>query len=214
MESPSSRAAGAAADLDAAAFVRLAAGRSGHFRLESGHHGRLWLDLDALFAEPRRVAPFVDALAGALRPYDAAMVCGPLLGGAFLAQRVAQVLDVEFCFTERVMPADAGGLFAARYRLTRAFHERVRGRRVAMVDDVMSAGSALRGTHAELSARGADPVVAAALLVLGSTGVDYFAERGIAVEAVARDRFELWTPADCPLCASQLPLEDATVVPE
>lgn len=28
----------------------------GHFRYESGHHGNLWLDLDALFVDPRRVA--------------------------------------------------------------------------------------------------------------------------------------------------------------
>ena len=26
--------------------------RRGHFRLESGHHGELWLNLDALFARP------------------------------------------------------------------------------------------------------------------------------------------------------------------
>jgi hypothetical protein len=28
------------------------------------------------------------------------------------------------------------------------------------------------------------------------------------VEAVARDDYDLWLPADCPLCAAGLPLED------
>lgn len=42
-----------------AAFLELVAGRRGHFRLESGYHSRLWLDLDPLFAEPRRIEPFV-----------------------------------------------------------------------------------------------------------------------------------------------------------
>nr|MBA3259831.1 hypothetical protein [Gemmatimonadales bacterium] len=68
-----------------AAFLELAAGRRGHFRLESGHHGGLWLDLDALFADSLRIEPFVAALTDALRAYDVAVVCGPLLGGAFLA---------------------------------------------------------------------------------------------------------------------------------
>lgn len=191
-----------------AAFLDLVAGRRGHFRLESGHHSGLWLDLDALFAEPKRIEPFVAALANALRPYDVSAVCGPLLGGAFLAQLVAHSLGIEFCFTERVMPAWSGGLFRARYVLPTAFTQRIRGQRVAMVDDVMSAGSALRGTYAELRTREALPVVAGAFLVLGSTGAGFFAEQGIAVEAVARDDYDLWLPDDCPLCVAGLPLED------
>ena len=189
-------------------MLELVAGRRGHFQLESGHHGGLWLDLDPLFAEPQRVAPFVEALASALRPHAAAVVCGPLLGGAFLAQLVAHALGVGFCFTERVMPTPGEGLYRARYVLPTALAARVRGRRVAMVDDVMSAGSALRGTYAELQTHAALPVVAGALLVLGSKGADFFAENGVALEAVARDEYDLWLPANCPLCAAGLPLED------
>lgn len=141
-------------------FFELTAGRRGHFQLESGHHSELWLDLDALFAESKRIEPFVAQLTESLRPYNVAVVCGPLLGGAFLAQLVAQTLAVEFCFTERVMPSHADGLYPASYRLPPAFAARVRGKRLAIVDDVMSAGSALRGTYSELLTHGAAPVVA------------------------------------------------------
>jgi orotate phosphoribosyltransferase len=195
-------------DTTAAAFLKLVAARRGHFRLESGHHGALWLDLDALFAEPRPIDPFVNALVNRIRPYDVAAVCGPLQGGAYLAQLVAHALDVEFWFTGRIMPSEAGALFQARYTLPAALARRARDKRTAMVDDVMSAGSALRGTFAELRAHGATPVVAGALLVLGSAGDVYFAEQRIAVEAVARDDYELWRPADCPLCAAGMPLAD------
>ena len=193
---------------DAAAFLDLVSARRGHFRLESGHHGALWLDLDALFAVPRRIAPFAETLAAALAPHAPTVVCGPLLGGAFLAQLVATALDAEFCFTERVMPAGGDGLWQARYRLPPAFAARVRGRRTAMVDDVMSAGSALRGTYAELTAQGAEPVVAAAILVLGSTGLDFFAARNLPVVYSARDDYPLWRPEECPLCRAGEPLED------
>jgi orotate phosphoribosyltransferase len=77
-----------------------------------------------------------------------------------------------------------------------------------MVDDVMSAGSALRGTYAELTDHGAVPVVAGALLMLGTTGAAFFAEHEIPVEAVARDAYNVWLPADCPLCKTLVPLED------
>lgn len=198
-------------ETSAAAFLGLVAGRRGHFRLESGHHSALWLDLDALFAQPGLIAPFVAALANAVRSYDVSAVCGPLLGGAFLAQLVAYALDVEFCFTERVMPADpsqSGGIYRARYVLPPAFAARLSGMRVAIVDDVMSAGSALRGTYSELKAHAAMPVVAGALLVLGSTGAAFFAEQGVAIEAVFREDYDLWLPSECPLCASGNALED------
>ncbi|HEY8174398.1 MAG TPA: hypothetical protein VIF32_01785, partial [Gemmatimonadaceae bacterium] len=166
-------------DTTAPALLKIVSGRRGHFRLESGHHGALWLDLDALFAEPKRIEPFVARLVAAIRPYDVAAVCGPLFGGAFLAQLVARDLGAEFCFTERVLPPESSGLFRARYVLPGAFRPRVRAKRFAIVDDVMSAGSALRGTYAELETLGAIPVVAGALLVLGTVGASYFAERGV-----------------------------------
>ena len=103
-----------------AAFLELVAVRRGHFRLESGHHSDLWLDLDPLFADPHAVDPFVKALAAALDPHNVSIICGPLLGGAFLAQLVARALGLEFCFTERVATAPAEGLYRARYGLPRA----------------------------------------------------------------------------------------------
>lgn len=199
-------------DVSVGAFLKLVSGRRGHFRLESGHHTDLWLDLDPLFGDPRAVDPFVAALVAALAPHTVSVICGPLLGGAFLAQLVARALDAEFCFTERGTAVPGEGLFRTTYRLPRAFAARVAGKRVAMVDDVMSAGSALRGTFAALQADGAIPVAAGALLVLGSTGADFFTQRGLAVEAVVRDRHALWTPAECPLCAAGEPLEEVALV--
>jgi orotate phosphoribosyltransferase len=198
---------------DMAALMKLVSARRGHFRLESGYHSALWLELDALFAEPGSIAPFVTELSEKIRPHGASVVCGPLLGGAFLAQLVAHALDVEFCFTERVMPTAANGLYAVSYVLPPVFHARVRGKRVAIVDDVMSAGSALRGTFAELDKQGAATVVAGALLVLGTKGVDFFSEREIAVESVGRDELDLWSPGECPRCAAGEPVEQMTDSP-
>ncbi len=194
-------------DTSAEHFLKLVSGRRGHFLLESGHHSALWLDLDPLFAEPRLITPFVAELAKLIRPHDVSVVCGPMRGGAFLAQLVAHDLRVEFCFTDRVMPADSTGLYPARYVLPAGFASRVKGKRIAIVDDVMSAGSALRGTFRELESHGAEVVVAGALLVLGDVGATYFRERHVAVEAAARDPYELWTSDDCSLCAEGVALE-------
>src|SRR5262245_41951365 len=83
-------------------LVRLLSARRGHFRLESGHHGDLWLDLDALLHRPHLLRPFVIALAGRLSAHAVEAVCGPLVGGAFVAQAVAAELGVSCFWTERV----------------------------------------------------------------------------------------------------------------
>ncbi|HET6262862.1 MAG TPA: orotate phosphoribosyltransferase, partial [Chloroflexia bacterium] len=70
-------------------LLELLSAREGHFRLESGYHGGLWLDLDPLFVMPGRIQPFVETFAERLKRHDVEAVCGPLVGGAFLAQAVA-----------------------------------------------------------------------------------------------------------------------------
>jgi orotate phosphoribosyltransferase len=176
--------------------------------MESGYHSGLWLDLDELFIDSRRVAPFVDELARRLRPYQVTAVCGPLLGGAFLAQSVARVLDAEFWYTTPAPSEAAGGLYQARYELPESLARRAKGLRVAMVDDVMSAGSSLRATCAELQRHGARPAVAGALLLLGGVGEEYFALHKVAVEAVSRDEYAMWRPEECPMCAAGIPIEE------
>ena len=193
-------------DLSASAFIDLVSGRSGHFNMESGLHSALWLDLDALFAVPARVEPFVVALADLLRPFDVDVVCGPFLGGAFVAQRVAALVGAEFWYTRPVQPTDGPGLYRARYRLPRAFANRLSRPRVALVDDVMSAGSSLRATNSEVFAS-TDVVAVGALLQLGGVGADHFASLGIPVKTVAHQAFETWRPAECPHCAAGVPLE-------
>ena len=42
-------------------------------------------------------------------------------------------------------------------------------------------------------------------------GDDYFKTLGIPVEAVARERYELWLPESCPLCDADEPLEDVAM---
>ena len=195
--------AGVSADV-----LNLASPRHGHFRLESGHHASLWLDLEGFFVQPALLRPFVTRLARTLRPHKVAGVCGPLVGGALLAQMVATALKVEFFFTERVMPGEGEGLYQAQYHLPRATQSRVGDRRLAIVDDAIGAGSAVRGTYTELQGHGAEPVVIGALLVLGTAAPPYFAERGVPVEAVTRIPFDLWVPAECPLCASGQALTD------
>ncbi|HUP28142.1 MAG TPA: orotate phosphoribosyltransferase [Chloroflexia bacterium] len=159
---------------------------------------------------PGRIQPLVEALAEKLQRHNVEAVCGPLVGGAFLAQAIASLLNVEFYYADRFAPVSTDGdtLYPVEYRLSEAVRGRVHGRAVAVVDDAISAGSAVRGTLLSLEASGAVPVAIGALLVLGNQAEVYCRERGLALAFVAQIPFDVWLPADCPLCAAGAALED------
>jgi orotate phosphoribosyltransferase len=188
---------------------RLLAARSGHFQFESGHHGNLWLDLDRLLLQPSRLQPFITELAARFTKYNVQAVCGPLVGGAFLAQSLATALHVEFCFAERIVPADRQTSSSITYRIPSGLRAALRGKKVAIADDAINAGSAVCGTLTDLQFCGANPVVIGALLVLGNAAVRLSAEHDIPVESIAQLPGNLWAPSKCPLCASHTPLENA-----
>ncbi|MBV9415704.1 MAG: hypothetical protein JO363_12055 [Solirubrobacterales bacterium] len=201
-------------------------GRRGHFQLESGHHGELWLDLDTLFVHPARLVPFVEDLAQQLaRRVTPTAVCGPLLGGALLAGAVATLLDIELYVAEPVARADGDRelfgvryavpdtirdreLFGARYAVPDTIRARLRGQRVAVIDDVVNAASATRATVSDLRAAGGEVVAIGALLVLGTSAAAYAEQEGLALVHAAAMPNQIWEPRACPLCAAGEPLED------
>jgi orotate phosphoribosyltransferase len=121
---------------------------------------------------------------------------------------VALELGVPFTFTERFADVQTDALYPVQYRLPRALRDGVRGKRVGIVNDVINAGSAIRGTFADLKACGAEPVALAALAVLGESAAKFAAGQKIALEALATFHNEVWMPAECPLCIRGIPLED------
>lgn len=182
--------------------------RQGHFRLESGYHADLWFTLDALFADPREVAPLVSALASRFAGHQLTAVCGPLLGGAFLAHALAIELGTQFLYSQPLANSTSAELFTASYVLPPELQKRARGQRVALVDDVISAGSSVRATADALANAGASVVVIGAFVLLGTKAVDHFARIGVPIEALGRRDFATWAPGNCPLCAATIPVEE------
>jgi len=189
-------------------LVSMLAAKHGHFALESGHHGNLWLDLEPMFLRPNELHPFVEELARRLSRHEFEAVCGPLIGGAFVAQSIASLLEVEFYFTEESKDPRREGLFPVAYRLPNSLRARIRGQRVAIVNDVINAGSAVRGTIADLDACGASIVAIGTLVVLGGAAAQIAADQNVPLDYVASLPNPLWVPAECPLCAAGVPVED------
>lgn len=194
-------------------LLDLLAGRRGHFRMESGYHSELWFNLDKLFEDRPRLQPFVDELSGRLAAHRIEAVVGPITGGAKLAGMIGAKLGIASFQAERFETPNAIGLFTVRYAVPAAQRDRLRGKTVAIVDDAISAGSALKGTYTDLIACGAKPVACGALIIFGHAAAEFAAENNLRLESIARMSFGMWKPGECPLCKAGVPVENISAAP-
>jgi orotate phosphoribosyltransferase len=164
--------------------------------------------LEALCSTPSALRSSIEALADRLRHHSIDVACGPLNEGAFIALMVAQELRCGFAYAERFVRRDKDGLFPVEYRLPAAQRGVVERKRVAILNDVTSAGSAVRGTYDDLTRLNAHVVAIGSFLVLGNAIDDFACERRLRVEALEQRPYNIWTPVDCPLCRDGVPLED------
>jgi orotate phosphoribosyltransferase len=190
--------------------LELLSPRRGHFLLESGHHGDLWLDLETLCLQPRLLQDISVKLAAEIASLSATVdiVCGPLVEGAFVGLLVALKLAVPFVYSERFARPAQDGLFPAGYRVPAALRGGLRGKRVAIVNDVINAGSAVKGTFSDLTDCGATVAAIGALLVLGTAASEFASAKSVPLKSLAAMPNALWTADKCPLCAAGAPLED------
>lgn len=184
----------------AQSLAALANPQAGHFDLGTGYHGDLWLDLDALFLRPALLRGPVDWLANQFGRHRIDAVSGPAEGGAFLAQAVAERLGTAF------LPAYRdSGKRAAGYRLATVTGGISRWR-VAITDDAVNAGTAVRACAAQLRSQAAEPVAVGALLALGPAAPAVARELSVPFYPVDTMTSQAWPADQCPLCASGTPV--------
>ena len=173
---------------------------SGHFVYESGHHGDLWVDLLRLSSRAPLLRACASEVARLARPQAPELLCGPLVGGAFLAQFTASELGLPAVLAEKVVEDDM------RYRVPPSLRSLVAGKRVLLVDDAINAGAAGRSTARDLKEAGARVVAVGTLLAMGDGGERLAAELGVPLHALARRERNLWRPDECALCRKGIPL--------
>jgi orotate phosphoribosyltransferase len=188
-------------------ILSLVNARSGHFQYESGHHGDTWLDLETLCGSPASLQPYVIELAKRIAAYDPELIVGPLVEGAFVAMLVASEMRRSFAYAARFAPQGNDRLFPVRYRIPDALYGSVRGKRVAVVNDVISAGSAVRGTYEHLRSLEATVAVVGSLVILGAEFQTFADQHELPIVALLGRSHSSWEPSSCPLCARKVKLE-------
>ncbi len=135
------------------------------------------------------------------------VVCGPLVEGAFVALLAALRFNVRFVWAEGFTRPTDDGLFPAGYRVPDPLRKELQGTRVAIVNDVVNPGSAVRGTFADLEQCGAAVVSISALVVLRSSASAFAASKNVPLYSIAALPNHLSTVEECPVCALGDPCE-------
>ena len=169
---------------------------TGHFKLSSGLHSDRYLQCAKVLMWPDRADALGRGLGELLRPFGAASVVSPALGGVIIGQEVGRALSLRAIFTERVE-----GAFALR----RGFSLEP-GERVAVIEDVVTTGKSTREVIEVVRAAGAVVVACGSIIDRRASTEKGDAVDGIPYQALLALDVPAWDPAACPLCAKGVPL--------
>lgn len=133
-------------------------------------------------------------------------VAGPTMGGVVLSQWVAAALSeaeqrpVLACFAEE-RSNDAGE--KERY-FGRGYPSLIEGKRVLVVEDILTTGGSVRQVVETVRQYGGDPIAVSALCNRGAVTEAMIGN--VPLHAAITVNFESWEPENCPLCKSAIPI--------
>ena len=167
-----------------------------HVVYTSGRHGTAYVNKDAVYPHPEHVSTLCRMLADAAAADRPEVVCGPALGGIILSQWTAHHLGALAVYAEKL---PGGGL-----ALRRGYDRIVAGRRVLVVEDIVTTGGSVRQTVAAVRAAGGEVTRVTALCNRGGITA---ADLGVpAFSALVTLSLDSWEAASCPLCRDGVPV--------
>ncbi len=164
--------------------------RDGHFAFGSGHHSSGLLDRDRLLTDPEAASHMGYVIAKHFFTDHVETVAVPSIWGAGLAQWVAYFLDPK-AKVVTATPLPTGLTIASNVEYL------IRGRRVLLVDNLISTGETMRPFTALVAELGGD--------VLGIGTLWCGVERmigGHPIFGLLNKEYETYSPGHCPLCAA------------
>lgn len=174
--------------------------QAGHFVLNSGKHSGLYLNKDAIYPYIPLVQRICDAFASHFRGWNVDLLVGPAHGGIVLAYETAwklglmQSRDVKWIYAEKKVK---GGL-----EIRRGYDKLVQGKRVGIVEDILTTGGSVLEVVNEVRHHGGDVASVAAICNRGGV-----TETNIGdvpnLYSLLHLPTQAWEEADCPLCREE-----------
>jgi len=168
----------------------------GHFKLKSGRHARYYINKDSIYCKPHLMQQVVSQMVQLIEDDEIDIITGPAIAGAVLAVPIAMYLGRIFVYPEKVDGEQV-------YR--RGYDQVVRGKKVAIVEDVITTGSSVVSTVRAIKQNGG--TVNKCIAIWNRSGDERIIP-GITTWALIEEKVESWLPIHCPLCKEGVSLLD------
>lgn len=174
-----------------------------HFVYTAKGHGKAYVNKDDTYTDPEQLSILCKEVAFKNRNLGVQAVAGPTVGGALVANRVAEWLRH---FTgEKVMAVFADPDGDGRV-LKRGYPRRVNGKRVLVVEDVVNTGKSAAATVKAVQVAGGN-VVACHALCNRSKDKKAAAELiGVPTRALLEVDMDNFSAEECPYCKEGRPI--------
>lgn len=174
-----------------------------HIVYTSGRHGEVYVNKDALYLHASETMTFCLGMAGLFASGIIDVVVGPAMGGIVLSQYVAFHLstlagrDVLSVYAEKD-EAKPGEPPPKTFHFSRGYDEFVRGRRVLVVEDILTTGESVRNVVELVRKTGGHPIGVAALCNRGGVTAEQIGIQEL--KSLVNVNFSSWTEQECPFC--------------
>jgi orotate phosphoribosyltransferase len=175
-----------------AIFEKSGAVLKGHFQLTSGLHSPIYWEKSQVLQFPHYTEQLCGMIADHFRESSIQVVAGPTTGGIILAYEVARQLGVRSIFAEK---EGSERIFRRGFRIDP-------GERVLVVDDILTTGGSIREVTTAVNKQGGNLVGIGVLVDRSSQEMNF----GVPLFSCHRSETITYTPEECPLCASGIPL--------
>lgn len=175
----------------------------GHFVLASLRHSGQYMNKDAIYAHPNQVSRLCWGIALAFIDCPIDVVAGPEKGGIILSQWTAHhLIESAGQKVQAVYAEKDHDDFVFR----RGYDKLVTGKRVLLVEDVITTGGSVKKVIDAVRALGGNPIGLGALCNRGAVQAEAL---GVPIlHALARLDFPIWAPDKCPLCEQGVPVNN------
>jgi len=181
-----------------------------HFVYKSGKHGSAYVNKDAVYPSTLKIYRICFEISEILKnpTYDVEVIAAPTIGGVILGNNTTHHLNM--LKTNLCNPVNFKEIFSVYAEeengeriFKRGYDKFIRGKRVAIVDDVVTTGGTVRKMIDAVRKSGGEVVVIVVLCNRGGLmekdlGVPFFALTDIPLEA--------WLETECPLCKKEIPI--------
>lgn len=174
--------------------------REGHIKLRSGKHSDRYIYKEKIFENQVWLRDIAVSLKEFADPFKPDIIAGPESGGAVLAEALAKEMCVPWIELSK-------GEHDYDFFVALGLVDTVRGKRVAVVDDVVTTGRSLKGSIQAIQEARGEVVCALAIIKRGMEPINF----GEGIPFAVLSSFELpeWDPDDeygCPYCDWLMPL--------